>query len=394
MKSPGHQPAKGLLVTLRKQWVPLLGMTVVIVAALVGFGSTLANTSRSEPPPKVNAALTVTAAAAQRASWSATLDAQGSIAPWQEASIGAQVGGLRLAGVFANVGDVVKRGQLLARFDAQMLRADEAQLKASLVQAEASAAQAEANRHRALLLKGSGGISEQEILQYVTQADTANAQVGVARAQLDAKQLQLHYADILAPDDGEISARTATLGAVANSGEELFRLIRRGHLEWRGELTAMQLSRIQKGQRIALSLPDGSTAIARVRQTAPTLDTASRLGLVYADIEPGSTARAGMYAGGRIVLTQSNALVVAAASVVIRDGRSYVFKLQDGASGSRVVQQAVTVGRRQGNDVEILQGLAEGDRVAVQGAGFLDDGDVVRVVPTVRPVAMLSQASA
>jgi RND family efflux transporter MFP subunit len=193
-----------------------------------------------------------------------------------------------------------------------------------------------------------------------------------------------------------VSARSATLGAVSTGGQELLRLIRQGRLEWRGELSAAQLSQMTAGQRIALSLPDGRTATARVRQTAPSLDARTRLGLVYADVDSSGPARAGMYATGRVVLGQSTALVVPAASVVIRDGRSYVFATQAQGGSTKVVSRPVTIGRRQGADVEIVQGLAAGDSVCVQGAGFLADGDVVRVASPeavrVTPVPMAVSA--
>lgn len=331
--------------------------------------------------PQTVAALTVTGAAPQWRQWPATIDASGAIAPWQEAVIGAQQAGLRLIEVNVNVGDQVKRGQLLARFDADMLRADLAQLKANLAQAQATAAQAETNKQRVLKLKNAASLSQQELLRYETEAETSRTQVEAIKAQLAAKQLQLGYAEVRAPDDGVISARQATLGAVAGSGQELFRLIRQNRLEWRGELTAGQLAQSQAGQSIKLSLPDGGSAEAIVRQLAPVLDEQSRLGLVYADIQPGSSARAGMYANGRIVLNQRSALTIPAASVVIRDGRSYVLKLQDSAETVPVSLQAVGTGRRQGLEIEIVQGLSETERVVVEGAGFLNDGDLVRIAP-------------
>lgn len=340
---------------------PLIALAL-FATVMVGGTVFLASRSAATPAPgQPAAALTVTVAAATPAQWPAMLEASGAIAPWQEAVIGAQVSGLRLAEIRVNVGDQVKRGQVLAVFDADLLRADEARLKASWQQAEA-------NRQRALQLEGSGGISEQDVLQYMTQAD-------VAKAQLQSTQLQLRYAEVIAPDDGLISARSAAVGAVSGSGQELFRLIRQSRLEWRGELTAAQLAQIKPGQRIGLALPDGTTASAKVRQTAPSLDSQTRLGIVYADIEPGSTARAGMYATGSVVLAESPALTVPAASVVIRDGRSYVPKLD----GDRISLQAVTVGRRQGDAVEILSGITVGDKVAERGAGFLNDGDLVRI---------------
>jgi len=340
--------------------------TIIAGAVLaLAVSSTLIICTRSEATPvpgQPAAALTVTVAAAARAEWPVTLEASGAIAPWQEAVIGTQVSGLRLMEIRVNVGDHVKRGQVLAVFDADLLRADEARLKASWQQAEA-------NRQRALQLKGSGGISEQDVLQYVTQAE-------VAKAQLQTTQLQLRYAQITAPDDGAISARGATVGAVYSSGQELFRMIRQDRLEWRGELTAAQLAQIRTGQRVTLELPDGAAAMAKVRQLAPSLEGQTRLGIVYADIAPGSAARAGMYANGSVVLAQSPAVTVPAASVVIRDGRSYVLKM---AGADKVALQAVTTGRRHGESVEIVSGLGAGDKVVAQGAGFLNDGDVVRV---------------
>lgn len=340
-------------------------LIAVAVATAVTAGSILfftPGTHATAAPKQPAAALTVTVAAAKQTRWPITLDATGAIAPWQEAIIGAQVSGLRLGEVYVNVGDRVKRGQVLAVYDADLLSADEARLKASWLQAEA-------NHQRALQLKGSGGISEQDVLQYVTQAE-------IAKAQLQYTQLQLRYAQVTAPDDGIISARSATVGTVSGSGQELFRIIRQSRLEWRGEVTAAQLATIKSGEHITLSLPDGTSANAMVRQLAPSFDNQTRLGIVYADIKSGSSARAGMYAKGSVVLTESAALTVPAVSVIIRDGRSYVPKI---TNDQRVSLQAVTVGRRQDSAVEILSGITQGDMVAVQGAGFLNDGDVVRI---------------
>ncbi|MEH6351043.1 efflux RND transporter periplasmic adaptor subunit [Pseudomonas sp. 3JA] len=343
-------------------------MSIVALCASVMVGGVfffVSDAAVTPAPIQPATALTITAATANRVQWPITLQASGAIAPWEEAVIGAQVSGLRLAEIFVNVGDRVKRGQLLATFDADLLGADESRLKTSWQQAEV-------NRQRALQLKGTGGMSEQDVLQYVTQA-------GVAKALLQSTLLQLRYAKVIAPDDGVISGRSATVGSVYSNGQELFRMIRQNRLEWRGELTAVQLSQVKPGQHINLILPDGTSAEAVVRQLAPSLDGQTRLGMVYADIEPGSMARAGMYPQGTVELAERSAVVVPAASVVIRDGRSYVPKL---LKGDRIVMQAVTVGRRQNTEVEIVSGIHVGDKVAVQGAGFLNEGDWVHVAAT------------
>jgi RND family efflux transporter MFP subunit len=356
-----HHPIARLL---RNRIAYVVGAVVVLVVVAI-VGVTQRGEAVASAPARPTPALTVTSASPREVSWAVTFRASGAIAPWEEASIGTQIGGYQLIDVRVNVGDVVKKGQVLARFDPALLLADQAQL-------EANAEQAEANRKRALSLKSSGGISDQDVLQFVTQAKTTDA-------ILASKRLQLRYTDVVAPDDGVISSRTATLGAVVPVGQELFRMIRQSRLEWRGELTASQLALVEVGRSISLTLPDGSPATARVRQIAPSLDAQSRLAIVYADIAPGSRARAGMYADGQVMLNASPALVVPAESVVIRDGRSYVLKVDRDSSTPKAALQAVTVGRREGGEVEIVEGLSDHDRVVVQGAGFLNDGDVVRL---------------
>jgi RND family efflux transporter MFP subunit len=297
-----------------------------------------------------------------------TLEASGAIAAWQEASIGAQVGGYRLVEVLVNVGDEVAKGQVLARFDPALLQADGARLKASNEQAKA-------NEDRMLRLQKSGAVSDRDVLDIVTQEKTTTA-------LLESNRLQLRYTEVRASDDGAISSRTATLGAVVPLGQELFRLIRQNRLEWRGELTAAQLAHVEAGQRVELTLPGGGEAIATVRQTAPSLDPQTRLGIVYADIASGSRARAGMYVDGRVVIGRSEALVVPTESVTIRDGRSYVLKLMDASPTSRVSLRPVTVGHRRGNELQIVGGVVHDDRLVAAGGGFLNDGDLVRVRDT------------
>ena len=349
----------------------LIAAALIAVGVALGVGALMVLTQHPAPPAAATPAgvpapaLTVSTAAPRRMVWPATLAASGAVAPWQEASVGAQIGGYQLVDVQVNVGDHVRKGQLLAKFDPALLLADEAQL-------QASSDQAEANLKRAEALGSGGALSAQDLLQARTLAKTA-------AAQLASKRLQLHYTEVLAPDDGTISSRTATLGAVASVGQELFRLIRQNRLEWRGDLTAQQLAQIQPGQEIMLTLPEGTVATAHVRETAPELDSQSRLGMVYADLTPGSHARAGMYADGRVILRKSPALAVPAESVVIRDGRSYVATVTEAGGVPRVRMQSVTVGRRQGGDAEITVGLNPADQVIVQGAGFLNDGDVVRL---------------
>lgn len=368
-----------------------VALFLATVAVAVG-GAVIITTANAEKRSSdvttgaVPIALTVTAAGVQSRNWPRVVDAAGPVAAWEEASVGTLVSGLRVTEVRANVGDVVKKGTVLVRFDLARPEAEVAELMAELALAQAQAARSQVDLVRADTLRGGGALSEQDALQYKTLAETSRAQVAASSARLDVKKLQLKHSTIVAPDDGMISARTVTIGVVAPAGQELFRLIRRQRLEWRGEVTAAQIALVRQGQIVRLTLPDGSASVARIRQLAPSMNAQTRLGTVYADIDASSQARAGMFASARIELAPSTARVVPSMSVLIRDGRSVVALLGDGAVTSKVTMRVVTIGRRMGNEVEITDGLNEHDRVVTQGASFLGDGDLVRLVePSGKP---------
>ena len=217
-------------------------------AALLHTGASRAADQPAAAQPRP--ALTVTTTQPQRTSVPQRLSANGNVAAWQEASVGAESNGLRLTAVNVNVGDVVKAGQVLATFAADTVQADVAQARASVMEAEANAAEAAANAERARGLQASGALSQQQIQQYTTAEQTAKARVEAARAQLNAQQLRLKHTQVLAPDSGVISARTATVGAVVGSGTELFRMVRKGRLEWRAEVTQAELARIRPGAKV------------------------------------------------------------------------------------------------------------------------------------------------
>jgi RND family efflux transporter MFP subunit len=359
-----------------------LPATLALAAALV-LGSTAAllyaNTSRAAdeaPADTARPALTVSTAQPQRSSLPLRLAANGNVAAWQEASIGAESNGLRLDEVLVNVGDVVKAGQVLARFASEMVQADVAQARASLLEAPAGAAEAAANAERARSLQTTGALSQQQIQQFTTAAQTAQARVESARALLQTQELRLRHTQVRAPDSGIISARTATVGAVLGTGTELFRMVRKGRLEWRAEVTSTELARIQPGAKTRITAASGAMAEGTVRMVAPTVDPQTRNALVYVDLPPKTDFRAGMFARGEFALGSSDALTVPQEALVVRDGFTYVFVV---GPQQRVQQRKVQTGRRIADRVEILSGLEADTSVAVRGAGFLNDGDLVRV---------------
>ena len=354
---------------------------------LLAWGALAPASHAAEPAPAAapKAALTVTLVQPQRQQWPVTLAANGSIAAWQEASIGAEVSGLRVAELHAAVGDSVKRDQVLVTFASESVQADVALARAALNEAQANAADAVANAERARAVQGTGALSAQQINQYLTQEQTAQARVASSKAQLDAQLLRLKQTQLLAPDSGVISARSASVGSVVAAGTEMFKLIRQGRLEWRGEVTSAELGRVPPGTTVLLTSPTGAQAKGRVRMLAPTVDASTRNGLVYVDVlAPVASGKAlvadfkpGMYARGEFVLGQAGAMSVPQTAVVLRDGFSYVYRV---GPDNKVSQRKVQTGRVVGAQVEIQSGVDPQDKLVASGGSFLSDGDLVKVV--------------
>lgn len=366
----------------KNKTIVIAGLVLAVLAALLFVlfsGSSGKGKSKNEVAPKP--ALTVTTAAPSSVRLPIKLTANGSITAWQEAIIGSESNGLQLTQVRVNVGDTVRRGQVLAEFSVATLKADVAQARASLMEAEANAADAKNNAERARTLENTGAMSTQQINQYLTSAQTARARAEAAKAMLDAQQVRLNQTQVLASDDGVISSRSATVGAVVGAGTELFRLIRQGRLEWRAEVTATELGKLAPGTSALVTAANGTQLKGKVRTIAPTIDLQNRSALVYVDLSPAAAktapARAGMFASGTFELGTSEALTVPQQCIVIRDGFSYVFRLN---ADQRVTQVKITPGRRLEDRIEVVEGVAPDAVLVASGAGFLNDGDLVKVL--------------
>lgn len=326
--------------------------------------------------------LTVALTTPQLAEWPQVIVANGNIIAWQEAVIGAEISGYPLTDVLVNVGDMVKKGQLLAKVANSMVAVELEQSKAAVVETEATLAEARLNADRARKVGSTGALSAQQINQYLTAEQTVLARVNAVRAKLQSDELRLVQTRIVAPDSGVISARTATVGAPTQPGQELFRLIRGNRLEWHAEITAAELGRIKPNMRASLISPNGTRIQGKVRTVAPTVDIQTRNAIVYVDLPPNNAVRAGMFARGEFEIGTVTALTLPQSAVLMRDGFSYVYRVD---SNNRVVQLKVSLGRRVGDRIEITNGLDAKTRVITSGAGFLTDGDVVRVVDATAP---------
>lgn len=352
--------------------VIMIAAVVLIALNIGGEGET--RKAEALPTPVLSVVMT----RARLSTLPTRVPATGNIAAWQEASVGTEVEGLRLTEVKVNVGDAVRRGQVLARFKPDMLAAELNEARASVAQAEAQAMEADANARRARSLDASGVMSAQQVDQYVAAARTAQARLDAARAVEARHRLRLAQTQVLAPSDGIITSRTATVGAVMPAGQELFRLIKDGRLEWRAAVAMSDLDTLTAGVRAEITVHGQQQPIrGTLRIIAPAIDTLTHDGLAYVDLPPGSAIHAGAFARGYFEVGEGKALTVPQGAVLLRDGFNYVMRV---GPESNVMMTKVSVGRRAGDRIEITGGLTGSEPIIASGLSFLSEGDTVRIV--------------
>jgi HlyD family secretion protein len=349
----------------------------LLPALLAVIAITAALPAAAQEQKRAGSALAVSTTSPRAEQFARTVVATGSVYAWQEAVIGSEVGGYRVAAVNVDVGDKVRKGQELVRLSSEMLVAEVAAKKAAKAQADAQLITAASNLRRAESLVGSGAVSESERVRLKSEELAAQARVEAAASDLTASELKLRYTRVVAPDDGVVTSRTVVVGQIAQAGGEMVRLLRQSRVEWRAEVPEGRIREIKAGQDVRVTTADGTDLIGKVRAVAPTIQAGTRTGLIYVDLPKSDNARPGMFARGEIETSRSAASTLPLASVVVRDGYSYVFVVNDkqGVERRRVETGTVRNGR-----VEVVSGVQQGERVVERGAGFLKDGDRIRVV--------------
>ncbi|VUD69319.1 Nickel and cobalt resistance protein CnrB [Thalassocella blandensis] len=368
---------------------------ILLSIALVSLGLTLwaplTYAANATGENLENPVLSVETIRLEEHSWPSEIKAYGEIAAWQESSVGNETTGLRLKSIHAEIGDLVEQGQILAEFDAELVRAELAQQQAAVSEAEAALEEAKQNAQRARHLVKGRALSEQQTQQYLTAEQTAQARLASAKAAEAVQKIRLAQTQLRAPDAGVITSRTATIGAVLPAGEELFRLIRRNKLEWRAEVADANLHQISNGLQAKLFTPTGQKETGVVRVVSPTVDPQTRNALVYVDLADNTELKQGMFTQGAIEIKQTSAYTLPQSAITMRDGYSYIMSV---SSSKRVVANKVKTGRRQSDKIEILE-LFNGDtarpinaslvsqlNIIKSGGEFLAHGDLVRIVTT------------
>ncbi|SFS52934.1 efflux RND transporter periplasmic adaptor subunit [Brevundimonas viscosa] len=367
--------------------------TLATLALTVGLGALAACGSHGEETAAEKAApggQTVTVITPTLQDLPRVINASGTVSAWEEVPVGAETGGLTATSVLVDEGSYVRQGQPLVQMNDALLRAQVRQQQAAVQTAEANAARDDAALARAQELKERGFLSQASLDTALANQRASQANLAAARAALAETQTRLSQATLRAPVSGLVISRSVTRGQIVTAGTELFRIVRDGRLELDARVPETELGLIRSGQSATISSDEVGQTTGRVRIVTPEVDPETRLGVARIALNGAGGFRPGMFARARIEAGSQPALTVPTAAVLYRENRAGVFVLGDGG----VVRfQPVTVLSRTERR-SALSGLTAGARVVVEGAGFLADGDRVRVAPTAAPARAPAAAAA
>jgi HlyD family secretion protein len=294
-----------------------------------------------------------------------SLAATGDLTPREEAALLPEVTGYRVAEVLADVGQFVKKGQVLVRLDPSLIQSQIAQAEAQTAQAQDQAARVEG-------LDNQGVVSQEQIQQRRFQARVQEAAL---------KDLRVRYSkmQVRAPVSGLILEKTVRPGDMAAAAVTTpwFRLARDGQIELQAQLSEDDLAHIRPGMHAQVTVPSGVVVDGVVRLVSPQVDPQTKLGYVRVTLPVRADVRSGGFA--RAVFVEATATAPAVPDTAITydaDGASVMVVGAD----NKLRRVPVQTGQRGGGWVQLVKGPALGARVLRSAGGLMLDGDLVRPV--------------
>jgi len=305
----------------------------------------------------------------------------GDLRPIEQVNVRARLEG-DLDAVLVRDGDRVRAGQLLARFDADEEESNRQSALADRAAAESDVATAQWNAEQSAELFRAGAIAEQADRAARQQLAAARARLAAAEARVRTASEAVRDARVLAPTAGVISGRVVEPGERVSRGATLFTVVRTDRLELAASVPARSAADIRVGQAVRFAA-DGQQLEGRVARVSPTINPATRAIEVYVQV-PNADGRlkGNTFATGRIVgRTIGDALLVPSAAVRQSgeaDGGAFAYRIVGGTVERAPVQVGLVDDAK--GVVQILDGLAAGDRVVVGQVGAVGAGARVQIV--------------
>jgi membrane fusion protein, multidrug efflux system len=353
----------------RRPLVP--AFTAAALVAVLALGATACGDSRAETPQRngpgtagSERAIPVAAEVVLPREMQVILRGSANLRARQEVEVLPKQGGV-IARLMVEEGAAVRAGQALASLDSEEW---ELQLRQSEARARASRDAAA----RAAQLQQQGLISDQEVERLQSEAQVAEADMGLAR-------LRVRNAVIAAPISGVVTHRLIERGQLVNSSTAAFRVADVSRLEAAVGVPEREANRVGTGQAARVRVEGQAPVQGRVARVRPVVDPASGTVqvVVEVDAQQGGGLRPGQFVNVEIVTeTLDERLTVPRTAVLVDGAAPRVFAV----SGGRAQEREVTLGVSQAERVEIRDGVSPGDTVVVVGQDNLRPGVAVNLM--------------
>jgi RND family efflux transporter MFP subunit len=365
----------------RKKVLTLLGLGIAGIIAVLFTLSRLGGDDRIQAPAQTAQAVSVVPVEVR--TFESEISLNGEARPVRDIQVSAPATGVRILQILVDEGDMVRQGQAMARLDTALSDAQTRAAQASVAEAQSSAVRARGEYERAESIRDSGALSAEAIEQRRAAAIAADARLAAARAQLAEVNARLGGGYVRAPASGLVIDRTAELGRSVD-GQVLFRIAADNRLEVSAQVAEADALTLQEGQTATFTLVNGSTVEGTLRRLPASIDSRTRTGEALFALPSGTRVRAGMYLRGHANLPPREVIAVPQSSVLYDDGQAYVLVIDD---TNHVHRLDVQLAGRDGDWVEVTQGLSAGQRIVGSGAAFLQDGEEVRILEAPAPSA-------
>jgi HlyD family secretion protein len=341
-------------------------LSVMFALVGVGLGAWAVVSGGSTPPPqaaKPLPVLSVSVVAAAQKSVDDDIRVIGTVVPRENVVVISELSGLRVRAVYAETGDYVKKGQPIALLDGESLSIDSQSL-----QTEFERTRDEYERIKEMLVLG---IVSKEF------GRQRQAAFEVARARLRTAQLNVNRTQIVAPTDGLIYERSATIGGLTNASEPLFRIAKDGKVEMEASVPEALVRRLKPAMPVAVTVAGESAPLAgSVRLITPSVDNTRRATGVRIRFDSERVAPVGVFCEASITVNKVSGWVVP--GTALQQDAQGMFVWQVGAENV-VGRKPVTVAMRTAGSVVVKESL-EGTPIVAKAGAFLKEGDLVATV--------------
>ena len=360
---------------------------MIVAAAMVL--AVIASLSGCAPAPDQ---LAVETAQAKSGQINTAFELTGALMPIQSADLTAPFSG-KIAAINVKTGDLVAQGQVLGSLDVSQLQGQLRQAQANAKSSQGSLAQSKVSLENARLalersrsLYEEGAVSKQQLDSDQKAYDLARLQyennaaggAGAANASVESIKVQISNASITSPFPGVVVSVNLTAGETATLSAPMFTVADMSVLKLKGTVPQEALPYLKKGDPVEVSVDiypgtvfPGTVSVIGTMSVSP-----GTYFPVEISLNNDTKMAAGLSAHASIQASGQQHVLVPVGAVVEHNGETYLFLIQDGVA----VKQKVSIGLRSDTQIEVLQGLEEGDVVAVTNTNHLFDQMPVKIV--------------